>query len=494
MAINTVRVDGVDYDIEDIYPIELIYKEKTHQENKEIKDFSWGDMTPSMANANSVVSKYNGTFWMTDYMSPMVGNKLKSVTLHGNTEGGTITFLGNKSISCDKTITDGSIIKSIATNLRDSADTIEVFSITVTEGLQTYLLDGTDNRVTILNQEAVDSCPLTMGVCKATEPQDTSTFKFNSDNLTDSEYLIFFHLGFGTGDISPARKSGLAISFEYEETTIIDDAAKLQMTLNNDEILEVELPIEESNGNTNVLAGKKISILGDSISTFSGYIPDGYGPYYPYGDINSVEKTWWYQLITENEMNLIKNASWSGSCVTGDSTSTTNAFAGCSDARINDLSNGTIKPDIIVIFIGINDFALTYHRELGDFTGETAIPSEGTIETFSEAYGLMLKKVLTNYPTAKVFCCTLLETAREGYDTGENGTYPTINNNGVALCKFNERIKTITSNLGANIIDLHSCGIHYWNLSINTIDSLHPNTTGAVLIKEYIEKALKRVI
>ena len=38
--------------------------------------------------------------------------------------------------------------------------------------------------------------------------------------------------------------------------------------------------------------GKKISILGDSISTFSGYIPSGNATWYPRGEITSVKDTW----------------------------------------------------------------------------------------------------------------------------------------------------------------------------------------------------------
>ena len=77
-----------------------------------------------------------------------------------------------------------------------------------------------------------------------------------------------------------------------------------------------------------------IMILGDSYSTFKGYIPEGHQPYYaPTGpdyiinypelklnenDVCDVKDTWWYSLATENG-NLLLNSSWSGStiCNTG---------------------------------------------------------------------------------------------------------------------------------------------------------------------------------
>ena len=61
---------------------------------------------------------------------------------------------------------------------------------------------------------------------------------------------------------------------------------------------------------------KNVFILGDSYSTFEGYIPEGYVAYYrPDGpsylrkkpelekndnDVFSVEQTWWYNLVKEN--------------------------------------------------------------------------------------------------------------------------------------------------------------------------------------------------
>jgi hypothetical protein len=63
-----------------------------------------------------------------------------------------------------------------------------------------------------------------------------------------------------------------------------------------------------------------VLILGDSYSTFEGYIPKGYDVYYQ-GDgsydtgVTRVEETWWHQLITETKSNLVLNDSWSGSTI-----------------------------------------------------------------------------------------------------------------------------------------------------------------------------------
>ena len=70
---------------------------------------------------------------------------------------------------------------------------------------------------------------------------------------------------------------------------------------------------------------KKINnfmIIGDSYSTFKGYIPEGYAIYYT-GEgqcgVSSVEQTWWHRYKTQTGANLVLNDSWSGStvCYTG---------------------------------------------------------------------------------------------------------------------------------------------------------------------------------
>lgn len=65
-------------------------------------------------------------------------------------------------------------------------------------------------------------------------------------------------------------------------------------------------------------------ILGDSYSTYEGYIPVGHDPCYGDNiengtDVHQVEHTWWHQLITATSSKLIANHSWSGTtiCNTG---------------------------------------------------------------------------------------------------------------------------------------------------------------------------------
>ena len=66
--------------------------------------------------------------------------------------------------------------------------------------------------------------------------------------------------------------------------------------------------------------GKNMFVMGDSYSTYAGYIPEGYAPYYgdtmPKGwEIESVDDTWWRQVAKKQGYNILLNDSWSGSTV-----------------------------------------------------------------------------------------------------------------------------------------------------------------------------------
>ena len=61
-------------------------------------------------------------------------------------------------------------------------------------------------------------------------------------------------------------------------------------------------------------------IIGDSYSTFEGFVPEGYAVYYSPNDeidigVTNVSETWWHKLAQEANLNLIMNNSWSGSTI-----------------------------------------------------------------------------------------------------------------------------------------------------------------------------------
>ena len=247
---------------------------------------------------------------------------------------------------------------------------------------------------------------------------------------------------------------------------------------------------------TSKFKDKKFAIVGDSISTYNGWLPSSksgysgstYATYYPHtgGDVQSATQIWWYKLlvklgITPSKWDNINVVSWSGSTVCGDSTSTTNAKPGCSDKRIADIGLDGFAPDIIIVFISCNDWGLDY--ALGTWQVSDAIPAEGNITKARAAYALMLHKIHTAYPKARVFCCTILDDIKRDRDTG----WPSNNNNGVTTHQWNQNIKEIAEAFGCDIIDMHACGINYQNIASLVVDEgLHPNDEGHTMMAQKV--------
>lgn len=256
----------------------------------------------------------------------------------------------------------------------------------------------------------------------------------------------------------------------------------------NDRIKSLE------NGLTAKLKGKKLGIIGDSISTYNGYVPSGYAHFYPRGEVTSVNSTWWKKLIDNTGMELCSNCSWSGSTVSGDTSSTTNAYSGASEKRVNDLTNlNGDTPDIIIVYISINDFGKDNNIVTGSSTGNESINQDGTLNDISRAYVLLIKKLMTKYPNAKIYCTTIMaeQFASEMHESYVNG-YPNINpNDNVTLPTWNNMIRSIADNMGCGLIDMAKCGINYFNLDEYTIDKLHPNIAGHELM---YKQALKDII
>lgn len=254
-------------------------------------------------------------------------------------------------------------------------------------------------------------------------------------------------------------------------------------------------------------SGKKIAIVGDSISTYQGWLPSdvpgfsgtSYATYYPNGDVNAVSKTWWY-LVAQNlgiKTTDIANTSWSGGTVCGDSTSTTNGKPACSTKRINDISIRGFDPDIIIVYIGCNDWYQCglsgYSTTLGTWAITDAVPAEGNKTAFRDAYALMLSKLQNKYPNARIFCCTILDDwRRDGVsDDASDNAWPSNNSAGYTTKQWNDNIKEIAEAFACDVIDMHNCGINYYNIPSFAVDAgLHPNAAGHALMARKVTSEL----
>ena len=108
---------------------------------------------------------------------------------------------------------------------------------------------------------------------------------------------------------------------------------------------------------------KKVMIMGDSYSTYAGYIPKEYHFYYSDERkdapiVNGVEKTWWNMLAKENNLDIILNDSFSGSTICNtvrEVLSVESSFISRIDRYINE--NFFVENNINTMFIfgGTND-------------------------------------------------------------------------------------------------------------------------------------------
>lgn len=241
----------------------------------------------------------------------------------------------------------------------------------------------------------------------------------------------------------------------------------------------------ESQADAVRLAGTTFSILGDSISTFQGSNPVGYYAFFPdNGEVEEVEDTWWQRVADDLELTLYVNGSSSGATVAGDSTGTEDPQCGCNELRTNDLSGPAgACPDRVVIFLGTNDMLKAI--PLGDNDG-TELVEEGEVETFSDAYTLMLDKVQANYPLAEIYCCTLLPVGDYGTETPY---VEFVNSKQLTSADYGEVIAGIAESRELPVIDLSACGITIENLQEMTSDGVHPTAAGMECIAEAVKEA-----
>lgn len=230
-----------------------------------------------------------------------------------------------------------------------------------------------------------------------------------------------------------------------------------------------------------------ISILGDSISTFQGYIPAGYYDFFPgNGLVSDVNDTWWRRVLDDTGWTLYVNGSSSGAACVGDSTGTADPQCGCNEFRTGALYGpGNTAPDVIIVYMGTND--LLQSIPMGDNDGTRQV-AEGQVAAFSDAYTLMIDKLLAKYPSSRIYCCTITQIG----DYGTSTPYVEfVNGENLTAADYSARIRQIAANKNLPVIDLYDCGIAVDNLHNTTADGVHPTPDGMKYIAEAVRKVLE---
>lgn len=177
---------------------------------------------------------------------------------------------------------------------------------------------------------------------------------------------------------------------------------------------------------------KSVSILGDSYSTFDGYLqPDTNLVWYHEvprhkTDVKDVKQTWWHQFIKENGYRLCVNNSFSGStiCNTG------YRKADYSDRSFITRMDNLGCPDMIFICGATNDCWAGV--PLGEYRYEGWTKED--LYSFRPAMAYMLSKMLDRYPNVDIYFVL-------NSDLKES---------------FNESIRTICQYYKVDCIELHN--------------------------------------
>lgn len=243
--------------------------------------------------------------------------------------------------------------------------------------------------------------------------------------------------------------------------------------------------------------GLKFSLIGDSISTFDGINNnEQYNPgYYTYGGVESkvhytagkwgvqtYKETWWQQACDVLGMDLLVNNAWSASAVATVKGDVEPAYL----KRSAYLHNGSTNPDIIALYLGTNDCSsLTDTSALGTVnssmisTAESFVNNNKTETTYNrkilEAYAIMLYRAIKKYPSAEIYCFTLLPENSDVKDSNE-----------ASYLAFNAGVKALVDHYAGKgnfvyLVDLYNdCGISTDRISRDHTlgDNLHPGPAG----------------
>ena len=256
------------------------------------------------------------------------------------------------------------------------------------------------------------------------------------------------------------------VTVTEKETVTIRDTVIVTETIVDKEIVESANPVPSlpSWGTSTV----RVGIIGDSISTFGGWIPNGYAAYYPNNasGILEVEQTYWYRLIYElmPDAVLDRNLAYSATRVAKIGTEDNydkNDFV----TRVDEV--GFDNPDIVVIHGGTNDrrASTANHVPLGDYGFDTPIDQLDRT-CFRSSYVCMVRKIMEKHPGVKIVCII-------------GDTLNTAKYQGLA-----DSIRAIAEHYGFAVVS--------FTYALESADGVHPNTDGAKYMADRIYEVMSQ--
>ncbi len=192
--------------------------------------------------------------------------------------------------------------------------------------------------------------------------------------------------------------------------------------------------------------GKRISVLGDSISTLKGYTETA-GCFYggrlcAQAGIRDVHDMWWMRVIDGLGGVLEKPSAFMGSCV-----SEGFGLGRCGIERADELG----APEVVLVHMGVNDAFFEVPEAL-----------------FAEEYPRLLARLKELYPRAEIWCSTPMR-GRKVLD--EVPMFSDKTN--LPLERWAEIIRAAAAEAGAHVVELWAGGEAY-----DAVDGSHPTAGG----------------
>ena len=189
---------------------------------------------------------------------------------------------------------------------------------------------------------------------------------------------------------------------------------------------------------------KKVSILGDSYSTFIGIIPTNYATFYPNdrNDVTEIGQTWWSLYIKARGHSLEKNDSWGGTTICGTGYGRMDSSRNNFISRVDSLGN----PDLIFVFGGTNDDWANSpigEYQYSDWTKEDC-------KNFRPALACLIDMLKKRYPNAEI-CFILNSELKE---------------------PVNESMREVCKHYDVKLVELHDIEKQNGHPSINGMKSI----------------------
>lgn len=227
---------------------------------------------------------------------------------------------------------------------------------------------------------------------------------------------------------------------------------------------------------------KYFSILGDSVSTLEGYSVPREAAYYDTekklaSGVLIPADTWWGKVIARLGGRLLVNNAFAGSTVCRHPLFEIPSYA-CSDERTSALGRDGLLPDVILVYMGTNDWGRGTPI-LPD--GQMPQSADGTAP-FAVAYRTMLQKLKKNYPNAEIWCLT---PARSFCAEREDFHFPYAVG-GRHITAYCDAIRDCARAQGCRVIDLYRLAPPF-----DTVDGFHPKASGMQVIADAVMTALE---